>query len=110
VSEAEIWLVDFGEPAPAEPAGVRPALVVSVDGFNSTTPYWVVLPATTTPRALPFEVEVEPTPGNGLEAVTILRPDLLRTVAQRRGVHRLGVLDAADHERVRHIIGLVLGM
>jgi mRNA interferase MazF len=110
VSEAEIWLVDFGEPAPAEPAGRRPALVVSVDGFNATTPYWMVVPATTARRALPYEVEVEPTAGNGLQAVTILRPDLLRTVAQRRGVHRLGTLGADDHERVRHIIGLVLGM
>lgn len=58
-SRGEIWLVDLSPVRGHEPAGRRPALVISVDEFNHGPAGLVhVIPLTTKERGIPLHVEV----------------------------------------------------
>ena len=64
----DLWLVDFGEPYPGEPAAVRPALVLGPpEAFGPEFPFVIGTPLTTTPRGLSLHVEVEATRSTGLD-------------------------------------------
>lgn len=55
-SRGEIWLVDLNLVKGHEQAGVRPALIVSVDPFNQgPAGLVVVLPITTKAKGMPLE-------------------------------------------------------
>ena len=61
-SRDDIWLVDFGDSSPGEPAHHRRALVVGpAPVFGTNFPFAIVVPMTTTRRALALHVEGEPT-------------------------------------------------
>ena len=69
-SRDDIWLVDFGESSPGEPAHHRPALVVGpAPVFGANFPFTILVPMTTTRRVLALHVEVEQTEDNGLPEV-----------------------------------------
>jgi len=91
----DLWLVDFGEPFPGEPASHRPALVIGPPGtFGPGFPFVIVLPLTTTHRALSLHVEVEATPDTGLERTSYIQCELIRSINRDRMVHRLGSVDS----------------
>jgi mRNA interferase MazF len=95
-SVSDLWLVDFGEPYPAEPASFRPALVVGPpDTFGPTFPFVIVVPLTSISRGLSLHVEVEPSPDTGLDVVSYVQCELIRSINRRRLIHRLG--EVGDH-------------
>ena len=100
----EIWLMDFGSGHPAEPAGYRPALVLGLPPGWVATPNVFVVPFTTTCRNYPSYVEVEPSEENGLEEVSYLQCEQIRSVNQNRYVATLGLLSASDRIRVGKIL------
>jgi mRNA-degrading endonuclease toxin of MazEF toxin-antitoxin module len=107
----DLWLVDFGQPYPGEPAARRPALVLGPpDVFGSGFPFVIVAPVTTTYRGLSLHVEIEPVAGTGLDTTSYAQCELLRSVNERRLVHRLGIIDAATAERVSFIVRTLLGI
>lgn len=82
----DIWIVDFGEPHPGEPARRRPAFVVS-----APSPRHVFLvPLTTARRRLDAHVEIEPTPETGLDELSYAQCELCRSVSSDRLAHKLG--------------------
>ena len=89
----EIWLIDLGEPVGHEQGWTRPALVVSSDHWNKHASTVTVLPITRTHRGLPTRVEIEAHPSNGLDATSYARCDDIRSVSERRLVHRAGAVD-----------------
>jgi mRNA interferase MazF len=93
----DLHLTDFGGGAGKEQAGVRPALVVSNDGFNRYFPLATVLPLTKREgkrrRVFSFEV-VLPARVAGNEVESIVMPHQVRTVSQDRLLRRLGTLSA----------------
>src|SRR5437762_3380976 len=90
----DIWLVDFGDPFPGEPAHHRPALVLGPpETFGPEFPYMIVCPMTTRNRALSLHVEVDATDRTGLMDASYVQCELLRSVSRRRLVHRLGAVD-----------------
>ena len=107
----EVWLVDFGEPFPGEPARHRPAVVLGPrqlwgDGF----PVVFVVPTTSVGRGLAgLHVEVEPDGGNGLEEVTYVQCEMVRSVSKRRLVHRLGIVDGATSHSIAWTVRGLLG-
>lgn len=106
----DLWLVDFGEPLPGEPAHHRPALVLGPpDTFGADFPFVIVCPLTTTRRGLSLHIEVEPSDATGLDAVSYVQCELLRSVNRRRLVHRLGAIDSATARAVDEVIRIVLG-
>ena len=105
----DLWLVDFGEPFPAEPARHRPALVFGPpDTFGSDFPFVIVCPLTTTHRGLALHVEVEPTAATGLDDTSYVQCELLRSVNRRRLVHRLGAVDRVTSSRVADVVKTLL--
>jgi mRNA interferase MazF len=106
----DIWLVDFGEPYPGEPAHHRPALVIGPpDSFGADFPLVIVTPMTTTRRGLSLHVEVEPGPATGLDETSYVQCELVRSVARRRLLHRLGALDLATSLQVGNVVRTLLG-
>ena len=109
-SRDDIWLVDFGESLPGEPAHHRPALVVGpAAAFGANFPFTILVPITTTRRVLALHAEVEPTEDNGLHETSYVQCELLRSVNARRLITRLGVIDLATSTTVERVIRTLLG-
>lgn len=108
-STGELWLVDFGEPHPGQPASFRPALILGPpDTFGDAFPFVMLAPLTTSARRLEIHVKVEPTPRTGLDETSFVQCELLRSVSRRRLVHRLGSVDGEVAHRVTAIIKTLL--
>lgn len=108
-SPDDLWLIDFGEPFPGEPAHHRPALVVGPpDQFGPAFPFVIVCPLTSARRELSLHVEVEPTAATGLDQPSYIQCELLRSISTRQLIHRLGAVDLATsslvHDRLRILL------
>ena len=109
-SPDDVWLVDFGDPFPGEPAHHRPALVLGPSPtFGPNFPFAIVAPLTTARRGLALHVEVEPTDLNGLHDTSYVQCELLRSVNARRLVTRLGAVDGTTAAEVERIVRTLLG-
>lgn len=108
-STDELWLVDFGDPFPGEPAHHRPALVVGPpDTFGADFPFAIVCPLTTTRRGLSIHVEVDATPTTGLTTTSYVQCELIRSINRRRLVHHLGAIDLPTHHQIEQILRTLL--
>lgn len=103
---AETYLCDLGEPTDPEQGFRRPVLVVSVDPFHRSG-LAVVLPITRTRRPVPTSVEVE---GGGLDHTSYVQVDQIRTVSQKRLVHRIGSVGEVTMLQVEQILIRLLGL
>lgn len=109
-SPDEIWLVDFGDPFPGEPAHHRPAVILGPpETFGPDFPFSIVSPMTTTRRGLPLHVEVEANEATGLDEDSYVQCELVRSINRKRLVHQLGVLDLVASQRVHDITRILLG-
>lgn len=105
----DLWLVDFGDPYPGEPAAHRPALVLGPpDTFGPAFPFVIVTPLTTKRRGLSLHIEVEPTSESGLDEVSYVQCELLRSVNRKRLVHRLGTIGSDVSHRVSSVVRTLL--
>ena len=105
----ELWLVDFGTPCPGEPASHRPALVIGPPpAFGTGFPSVIVVPLTATYRRLSLHVEVEPTPATGLDRVSFIQCELVRSISRSRLVRRLGAVAPDTSHQVARIIRTLL--
>lgn len=108
----DIWSVDFGaDPEDPEQAFRRPALIVSDDRLHHPNLRMViVVPGTSTIRAVPLHVVVDPDGGTGLTVSTAFQVEQVRALSVSRLVERLGRLDPmgrlAIDEVLRHALGL----
>jgi len=105
----DLWLVDFGEPYPGEPAAHRPALVIGPpDTFGPGFPFVIVTPLTTSRRGLSLHVEVETTADTGIDHTSYVQCELIRSINRKRLVHRLGSIDPDASDQVATIIKTLL--
>jgi mRNA interferase MazF len=105
----DLWLVDFGEPFPSEPALQRPALVIGPpDTFGPGFPFVIVTPLTTARRGLSLHVEVEAGADTGLDQTSYVQCELIRSINRSRLVHRLGAVSRGVAERVATIVKTLL--
>lgn len=101
----DLWLVDFGDAYPGEPASQRPALILGPPGtFGPQFPYVIVSPLTTRDRGLSLHVEVDANPATGLDDTNYVQCELIRSINRNRLVHRLG---AVGPETSRHVASIV---
>jgi mRNA interferase MazF len=106
----ELWVVDFGNPYPGEPASRRPALVLGPpQTFGPSFPFVIVAPLTTTRRGLSLHVEIEPRPQSGLESTSYVQCELIRSVNANRLIHRLGTVEAEPSAEVADVVRSLLG-
>ncbi len=104
----EVWLVDFGEPVGREQTGLRPAVVVSADALNEGPAGVVmVVPITSTRRGLVSHVEIEDS-DSGLDRVSYAKGEDLKSISDRRLVHRLGSIGAMTLNRLERVLRYLL--
>lgn len=109
-SRGEIWLVDLNPTRGHEQAGVRPALVVSVDAFNhGPAGLAVVLPVTSRAKGIALHVPVDP-PEAGLTMRSVIKTEAVRSVAVERLTRRLGQVSHATMAQVEDRLRILLDL
>ena len=99
-SRGEIWRVDFEPVRGHEQGRVRPALIVSHDGFNHGPGGLVtVVPITSTRRPIRSYLPVEP-PEGGLQNTSYLICNQVRTISKERLGKRFGRISLATMTEV----------
>ena len=87
----------------------RPALVIGPpDTFGPGFPFVIVLPLTTTHRALSLHVVVEANATTGLDETCYVQCELIRSVNHNRLVHRLGAVETEVSSDVGTIVRTLL--
>lgn len=94
----------------AEQAGVRPALVLSVDGFNASPAGLVtVVPITSKARPLRTRIEIAP-PEGGLTVLSYVIGEQTRTISLARLAKPLGMVSGATMAKVADVVRVLLGL
>jgi mRNA interferase MazF len=89
-ARGDIWTVDLNPFRGHEQAGVRPALVVSVDPFNQgPAGLVIVVPLTTRDRRIRAHVPIDP-PEGGLVQRSFAMCEAIRSIAKERLGRRWG--------------------
>ncbi len=105
----DLWLVDFGQPYPAEPAAYRPALILGPpDTFGPRFPFVIVTPLTTSRRGLSLHIEVEANNQTGLDTTSYIQCELVRSINRNRLVHQLGAVTPDISNQVTTVIKTLL--
>ena len=109
-SRGEIWSVNLSPTVGHEQAGMRPALVVSVDAFNhGPADLVLVVPLTTAARGIPFHVPVHP-PEGGVTRPSFIKCEDVWSISRQRLTDRWGSVHgntiAAVEERLRILLDL----
>ena len=98
-------------PLPGDYGKPRPAVVVQADLFNETHASVTVAPVTSTLVNAPlFRLAVEPSPRNGLRALSQVMIDKLTTVRRDRIGGPIGDLEPDTLTRVNRALALWLGI
>ena len=109
-SRGDVWLVNLNPTAGREQAGMRPALIVSVDIFNhGAAELVVVIPITSKAKGVPLHVEINP-PEGGLSMTSYAKCEDVRSISTSRLMRRIGnvtslTIDAVE-DRLRVLLGL----
>lgn len=105
--QGEVWQVDFNPTRGREQSGIRPAVVISVDRFNSgSAELAIVVAITTTPWEVPFHVRIAP-PEGGQDRVGYAMADHVRSVSVERLIRRRGRVSPETLRRVVKIVRLL---
>lgn len=93
-----------------EQSGIRPAVIVSVDEFNSCpADLVVVIPITSKNKHIPLHVEIQPE-NSGLAKVSFAKPEDIRSISKERLVKKLGQLSQKKLKELEEKIRILLGL
>lgn len=109
-SRSEIWRVNLDPPRGHEQAGVRPALIISVDAFNHGPAELVtVLPITTRDRKIPLHTSIKP-PEGGVKQRSFVLCDQTRTISRERLVSKLGSVTNSTMAKIEDNLRILLSL
>lgn len=109
-SRGEIWLVGLDPTKGREQAGMRPALVISVDPFNHGAAELVIaIPITSKAKGIPLHVEVSP-PEGGLTMTSFVKCEDVRSISTSRLVRKLGSVSEQTTESVEDRLRILMGL
>jgi mRNA interferase MazF len=105
----DVWQVEFGRPVGNEQgAGLRPAVVISKDGFNdSGAGLAIVAPLTTAQRNYPSRVRIRPG-ASGMRDTSWAAVEHLRSVSVLRLRECRGAVDDHVLEAIDEVLGFML--
>lgn len=107
----DVISVDLGTPVGSEAGFIRPAVVLTSDGFLRYRPTSVfVVPLTTTARSFPSHVEIEGDGRNGLDQTSWAQVEQLRAVAIECCSTPLGNVGPAATHQLLDILAMITGM
>lgn len=106
----EAWDFDLNPVVGQEQAGVRPALILSVDLFNAgPAELAVVVPLTRTQRNFRWHVRVRP-PEAGVVAESFVQCENVRSVSKHRLKRRRGKVSSETLAQVEDRIRILLSL
>ena len=106
----EIWLADLDPTRGREQAGRRPVLIVSVGAFNQSKAELVlVIPLTSTPRGIPWHVQIVP-PDGGVKSTSFIMCEALRSISKERLLKRWGTVSLPVREEIEDRLRILLGL
>ena len=106
----EVWLVNLDPTKGREQAGNRPALIVSVDRFNSGAAELVIVcPITSKAKGIPIHVRVDP-PEGGLSMVSFIKCEDVRSISKTRLLRSLGAVSIQTMVEVSNRLAVLLGI
>jgi len=110
LSRGEIWFLNLNPARGHEQAGIRPALIVSVNMFNQgPAGLVVVLPITTKDKKIPLHVKVTP-PEGGLTDISFIKCEDVRSVSTERLLKRLGSIETSTLVIVEDKLRILMGL
>jgi len=95
MERGEIWQASLRPVIGSEQGGDRPVLIVSRNAINRSSPVVIVCPVSDREhfsRIYPSQVEVPPTPGNGLTKRSVIMGEQVRAMSKRRLIARRGAV------------------
>lgn len=102
----EIWTVSGGPEYAGKP---RPAVIIQDDRFDTDSV--TICPFTTDPTDAPlFRLPIEPSRGNGLDAVSRIMVDKVSTVRRTKLGAKVGALDDANLVQLNRALVVFLGV
>ena len=109
-NRGDVWSIDLDPTIGREQAGVRPALIVSVDKFNhGPADLVVVLPITSQNKNQPIHVLVNP-PEGGLPTLSFIKCDDIRSVSKQRLRQFYGAVSTHTIAEVERRIRILLSL
>ena len=109
-SRGDVWDISFDPTLGHEQAGLRPALIVSVDLFNTGPAELVVaIPITRTARRVRWHVQVNP-PEGGLVSESFVQCENVRSVSKVRLKRLRGRVSAGTMWEVEGRLRILLGL
>ena len=106
----EIWDVNFSPQVGHEQGGIRPALVVSIDGFNDIPhSFRIVAPITGTDRGLPNHLRIAP-PEGGLTKPSVIMCEQVKSQSVLRFKRKRGEASPETVAQVQRLIGIFLNV
>src|SRR5438128_692568 len=109
-ARGDIWLVDLNPIRGREQSGQRPAVVISVDLFNSgPADLIVVLPITSHAKGIPFHVQLNP-PEGGVTRTSFIKCEDVRSISKERLIRRFGSVAAKTLDAVEDRLRILLNL
>ena len=109
-SRGDVWDLDLDPTIGREQAGARPALILSVDLFNSGPAELVVaIPITRTERRVRWHVHIRP-PEGGLVANSFIQCENVRSVSKKRLRRQRGRISEDTLQQVEDRLRILLGL
>lgn len=109
-NRGEIWLIDLNPTRGHEQSGIRPAVVISIDEFNSCpAELVVVVPITSKNKNIPLHVELEPNE-TGLTVKSYAKTEDIRSISKERLIKKVGKLNIEKIEELSEKIRILLGL
>jgi mRNA interferase MazF len=109
-ARGEIWFVDLNPVRGHEQAGKRPALVVSVDLFNSgPAGLVVVLPMSAKDKGIPFHVGINP-PEGGLTRKSFIKCEDIRSISKKHLLSPVGRVSPSTMVTVEDRLRILLNL
>ncbi len=106
----EVWMLNLDPTRGHEQAGTRPALILSVDAFNSgPADLVIVLPITCRSRGVRSHVAVQ-SPEGGLSVLSFIKCEDVRSVAKIRLQRRLGEISPETMAEVEDKLRILLSL
>lgn len=110
IKRGEVWLVDFNPTVGREQAGVRPALIISVNEFNNSMASKVVaIPLTSKFKGIPLDVHLKPPDGRVVKDSYIKCEDI-RSLSKDRLIEKWGSISHKKMKDVEEKVKLLLGV
>ena len=110
IFRGEIWQVNLNPTRGHEQAGMRPALIISIDFFhNGPAGLVVVIPITSKDKSIPLHVCIE-SKDSGLDRISFLKPEDIRSISKERLIKKLGQISEKQLDEVEDKVRIVLGL